>query len=227
MDTIVLIPAYQPDEKLLSTLKALDALNFGLVVVDDGSGKDYDDVFIQAGKYARVIRYAVNRGKGGALKQGIRCIRKCFPNCRYLITADADGQHSPSDIANLSKRLMEGEHRFVIGSRAFVGEVPLRSRFGNSLTRQVFALVSGVRVQDTQTGLRGFDRSLFDWLLSIPGNRYEYEMNVLMSASRDQIEIDEISIQTIYENDNSTSHFDPIKDSIKIYKEILKFAISR
>lgn len=227
MDTIVLIPAYQPDEKLLSTLEALDALNFGLVVVDDGSGKDYDDIFIQAGKYARVIRYAVNRGKGGALKQGIRCIRKCFPNCRYLITADADGQHSPSDIANLSKRLMEGEHRFVIGSRAFVGEVPLRSRFGNSLTRQVFALVSGVRVQDTQTGLRGFDRSLFDWLLSIPGNRYEYEMNVLMSAARDQIEIDEISIQTIYENDNSTSHFDPIKDSIKIYKEILKFAISR
>lgn len=227
MDTIVLIPAYQPDEKLLSTLKALDALNFGLVVVDDGSGKDYDEVFIQAGKYARVIRYAVNRGKGGALKQGIRCIRKCFPNCRYLITADADGQHSPSDIANLSKRLMESERRFVIGSRAFVGEVPLRSRFGNSLTRHVFTLVSGVRVQDTQTGLRGFDRSVFDWLLSIPGDRYEYEMNVLMSAARDQIEIDEIPIQTIYENDNSTSHFDPIKDSIKIYKEILKFAIFR
>lgn len=227
MDTIVLIPAYQPDKKLIETLEALSARGFGLMVVDDGSGRDYDSIFIEAGKYARVVRYAQNRGKGGALKQGIRCLRKCFPDCRYMITADADGQHSPEDIVRLSEKLAEGKCRFVIGSREFVGEVPLRSRFGNSLTRHVYAFVSGVRVGDTQTGLRGFDASLFDWLLSIEGERYEYEMNVLMSAARDKIAIDELTIKTIYENDNSSSHFDPIKDSLKIYKEIFKFAISR
>lgn len=227
MKTIVLIPAYQPDEKLITTLKALSEKEFGLVVVDDGSGQDYDRIFIEAGKYARVIRYSKNRGKGGALKQGIRCVRKCFPQCRYLITADADGQHAPTDIERLSKKLSEEKSLFMIGSRQFVGEVPLRSRFGNSITRRVYSLVSGVRVQDTQTGLRGFDASIFDWLLSIPGDRYEYEMNVLMAAARDQITIDEMPIETIYENDNSSSHFDPIKDSVKIYKEIIKFALFR
>lgn len=227
METIVLIPAYQPDEKLLSTLQALSERGFGLVVVDDGSGSEYDHIFIEAGKLARVIRYTTNRGKGAALKCGIRCIRKCFPDCRYLITADADGQHAPADIARLSEKLSGENRQFVIGSRQFVGEVPLRSRFGNSVTRQVYAIASGVRVQDTQTGLRGFERSLFDWLLHIPGNRYEYEMNVLMSAARDKISIDEVTIETIYENDNSSSHFDPIKDSVKIYKEIFKFAFHR
>ena len=113
----------------------------------------------------------------------------------------------------------------MIGSRAFVGEVPLRSRFGNTVTRGVYHLVSGVKVQDTQTGLRGFDRSLLEWLLSIPGERYEYEMNVLMSAARDKIQIGEVPIETVYEGKNESSHFRPIHDSVKIYKEIFRFAI--
>lgn len=227
MDIVVLIPAYQPDEKLIHTLAELAETEVSVLVVDDGSGSEYDSVFIKAGKYARVVRYARNRGKGGALKQGIRCIRKCFPQCRYMITADADGQHSPRDICRLANLLTNRESQFIIGSRAFVGEIPLRSRFGNSLTRHVYSLVSGVQVSDTQTGLRGFDASLFDWLLSIPGDRYEYEMNVLMSAARDGIAIDEMEIETIYENDNATSHFDPIKDSLTIYKDIFKFAWRR
>ena len=223
-DTVVLIPAYKPDRKLIETLAKLDEKQFLLMVVDDGSGADYDPVFIEASKYARVIRYAVNRGKGGALKQGFRCIRKCFSEANYVITADADGQHKPEDIAKLSDYLHENGG-FVIGSRAFVGEVPLRSRFGNTVTRGVYHLVSGVKVQDTQTGLRGFERSLLKWLLSIPGDRYEYEMNVLMSAARDQITIGEVPIETVYEGKNESSHFRPLHDSVKIYKEIFRFAI--
>lgn len=227
METVVLIPAYQPDDRLITTLSELADAGIAAVVVDDGSGSEYDSVFIEAGKYARVVRYARNRGKGGALKQGIRCIRKCFPLCRSMITADADGQHATGDILRLIGELQKGDARFVIGSRAFVGEVPLRSRFGNTLTRKVYSMVSGVRVSDTQTGLRGFDSSLFEWLLTIPGDRYEYEMNVLMCAARDGIKVNEITIETIYENDNASSHFDPIKDSLTIYKEIFKFAWQR
>lgn len=222
-DTAILIPAYRPDQKLIETLQKLSEEQYTLVVVDDGSGAAYDEVFIEAARYARVIRYTPNRGKGSALKRGMRCIRKCFPDVRRLITADADGQHCPEDIRKVADRLYQ-RGGFVIGSRAFVGDVPLRSRFGNTVTRGVYHLVSGVRVQDTQTGLRGFDRSLLDWLIEIPGARYEYEMNVLMTAARDGIEIDEVAIETVYENDNSSSHFRPLQDSVKIYKEIFRFA---
>ena len=223
-DTVVLIPAYRPDKKLIDTLKALSESEYTLLIVDDGSGSDYDAVFIEAAQYARVVRYTPNRGKGNALKRGILCAWKCFPNARYLITADADGQHRPDDIQKVSDRL-HSVGGFVIGSRAFVGEVPLRSRFGNTVTRSVYRVVSGVKVQDTQTGLRGFERSLWSWLVKIPGSRYEYEMNVLMSAARDQIKIEEVEIETVYENDNSSSHFRPLQDSVKIYKEIFRFAL--
>ncbi len=223
-DTVVLIPAYRPDWKLIETLQKLSEKQFALLVVDDGSGADYDAVFIEAARYARVVRYSVNRGKGGALKQGMRCLLKCFPQMKYLITADADGQHRPDDIQKVCDRLHQ-KGGFVIGSRAFVGEVPFRSRFGNTVTRGVFHVVSGVKVKDTQTGLRGFERSMIGWLVKIPGKRYEYEMNVLMSAARDKIEIDEVMIQTVYENDNSSSHFRPLQDSVKIYKEIIRFAL--
>ncbi|MBQ8287175.1 MAG: glycosyltransferase family 2 protein [Clostridia bacterium] len=224
IDTVVLIPAYKPDHKLIETLQKLSEARYTLLVVDDGSGTDYDSVFIEAARYARVVRYTPNRGKGSALKRGMRCVLRCFPNVSYLITADADGQHRPADIQKVCDRLHE-KGGFVIGSRAFVGEVPLRSRFGNTVTRGVYRLVSGVKVQDTQTGLRGFDRSLLDWLIKIPGERYEYEMNVLMTAARDGIAIDEVAIETVYENDNSSSHFRPLQDSVKIYKEIFRFAL--
>ncbi len=224
--TVILIPAYKPDEKLIDTLQKLSAYDYTLMVVDDGSGSDYDSVFIEASQYARVIRYAVNRGKGGALKQGMRCMKKCFPYAEYFITADADGQHKPEDILKVCDYLQENGG-FVIGSREFVGDVPLRSRFGNTVTRGVYRLVSGVGVHDTQTGLRGFECSMIDWLLDIPGTRYEYEMNVLMTAARDGIDIGEVFIATVYENNNEGSHFRPIQDSVKIYREIFKFAFTQ
>lgn len=224
-DTVILIPAYKPDHNLISTLEKLSESEYTLMVVDDGSGETFDEVFIEAARYARVIRYGVNRGKGGALKQGMRCMKKCFPDAKYFITADADGQHKPVDIEKVCARLHENGG-FVIGSREFVGDVPLRSRFGNTITRGVYRLVSGVCVHDTQTGLRGFECTMIDWLLGIPGTRYEYEMNVLMTAARDGIEIDEVTIQTVYENNNEGSHFRPIQDSVKIYREIFKFALA-
>lgn len=224
-NTVILIPAYKPDNKLIETLEKLSEEDYALLVVDDGSGDAYDEIFIQAARYSRVIRYAVNRGKGGAMKQGMRCIKKCFPDAQYFITADADGQHKPEDIKKVSAYLLENGG-FVIGCREFVGDVPFRSRFGNTITRGVYRMVSGVRVKDTQTGLRGFECSMIDWLLAVPGTRYEYEMNVLMSAARDGITIGEVGIQTIYENNNESSHFRPLQDSVKIYKEIFKFALS-
>lgn len=226
MDTIILIPAYKPDEALISTVAELREMGYDLVIVDDGGGEEYYKIFRSVVPFATVLRKKTNHGKGAALKSGFQFIQRNCPDCRYIITADADGQHRPADIARIDAYLHEFGG-FVIGAREFVGNVPVRSLLGNTLTREVFAAVSGVHVEDTQTGLRGFETTLCPWLLSIPGNRYEYEMNMLLDAAKRKIPIGEIPIETVYEQGNPSSHFDPVKDSVKIYRCILNYALHR
>lgn len=225
MDTIVLIPAYQPDRALVETAAGLREKGFRILIVDDGSGESYTEIFRAASAYGTVLRKKVNHGKGAALKSGFHYIQNKRPDCKYVITADADGQHRPEDVGRVSDFLHEFGG-FVIGSRQFVGNVPARSMFGNTLTRSVFAAVSGVHVGDTQTGLRGFEVSLIPWLLSVPGERYEYEMNMLLDAAKKGVPIGEVEIQTVYEDGNASSHFDPIRDSVKIYRCIFRYALA-
>lgn len=225
MDTIILIPAYKPDQALIETAAELRTMGYELLIVDDGSGEAYADIFRRVSALGTVLRKRVNHGKGAALKSGFHYILNKRPDCRFVITADADGQHKPDDIARVDAFLHEFGG-FVIGSREFVGDVPARSMFGNTITRGVFAAVSGVRVNDTQTGLRGFEVSLCPWLLSIPGDRYEYEMNMLLDAAKQGIAIGEIPIRTVYEEGNPSSHFNPIKDSAKIYRCIFNYALA-
>lgn len=226
MDTVILIPAYKPDEALVATVTELSEKGYDILVVDDGSGKDYQRIFRAVVPLATVLRKKENHGKGAALKSGFDYLIKHRPDCRFVITADADGQHKTTDIVRMDAYLHEFGG-FVIGSREFVGAVPLRSKFGNSVTREVFALVSGTRVGDTQTGLRGFETALLPWLISVPGERYEYEMNILLDAAARRIPICEIPIETLYEAGNPSSHFDPIKDSIKIYRCIANYLFKR
>lgn len=221
MTSAVLIPAYKPDKALLDTIDSIRDSSFSgdIVVVDDGSGEEYAEIFEKAEQRALVIHQFPNAGKGAALKNGIKYICDNYPECAYIITADADGQHKTEDILKLAEYL-EKDKGFVIGARRFEGEVPLRSRFGNSVTRFVFRLLCGRRVSDTQTGLRGFSKELFDYMLKVKGSRYEYEMNVLIQCAADKIQINEIPIKTVYENNNSSSHFKAVRDSARIYKTI-------
>lgn len=215
----VLIPAYKPDMRLADLAAALSHRGYSVLVVNDGSGQDYEDVFAACNTYATVLSYEVNRGKGGALKYGFANIASCFPEVSYVITADADGQHTPYDIDKVYRRLTESGG-LVIGSRAFTGKVPFRSRFGNTLTRFVFRLASGVSVRDTQSGLRGFSVRDMEALSRVKGNRYEYETAVLLYAVQAGIPISEVEIETIYEAGNPTSHFHPVRDSFRIYRTI-------
>lgn len=220
MDTVVVIPAYKPDERLCALAKALCG-NFHILIVDDGSGAEFDSVFGDASQYASVLRYGANRGKGGALKWAFSNVEKFFPDAKYIITADADGQHTPEDIRLVSETLRE-KGGLVLGSRRFTGKVPLRSKFGNTVTRAVFAFASGKRVYDTQTGLRGFSSEYLSRFSCLEGDRYEYEMTMLMYAAEKGIPMYEAEIETIYENGNETSHFNAVKDSIRIYSVIFK-----
>lgn len=223
METVILIPAYKPDAALVNVAKTMHELGYPVLVVNDGSGDAFAETLRETEAYATVIGYDTNHGKGYALRYGIAAIAERFPDCRYVITADADGQHAPRDIVRVAEKIA-AEGGLVLGCRHFVGEVPLRSRIGNGITRAVYAISSGVRVQDTQTGLRGVEMAMKDWLLSIEGDRYEYEMNMLMQAAKKKIPIREVTIDTIYENNNEGSHFHPIRDSFRIYSKILKYS---
>lgn len=222
MDTVVVIPAYKPDMRLCDIARSLCA-KYGVLIVDDGSGSEYDRVFETASQFAYVLRYEKNRGKGGALKYAFSKLASLFPDAEYVVTADADGQHTPSDIDKVALEL----HKYgglVLGGRAFKGRVPFRSRFGNTVTRFVFAIASETKIRDTQTGLRGFDIDYLDTFAQLQGDRYEYEMTMLMIAAGNKIPIHEVEIETIYENNNESSHFNAVKDSLKIYLIIYKYS---
>ena len=227
---IVVVPAYQPDEKLVKLVSGfLSETDYRIVIVDDGSSDDRMQFFSQSeamGERVTVLHHDVNRGKGRAMKTAFEWVKaQCLAD-DGVVTVDADGQHLIKDVVRVCEAW--GEHRdaLVLGSRAFKGNVPLRSRFGNSVTRAVFAVSTGVRVYDTQTGLRAFSTDLIDEMLSISGERYEFEINQLLTCTKKKIPIIEITIETVYLDNNSSSHFNTIKDSWRIYKIIFAFIAS-
>ncbi len=221
---IALIPAYEPDTLMLELLPRVVEAGFDAVVVDDGSGEPFAKLFEAAKDYAKVISYTPNMGKGYAMKKGFEYIKESYSDDCVVVTVDADGQHRVEDALRLCRRVEERPEALIIGARKFTGDVPRRSRFGNDVTRCVYKVFSGVSLYDTQTGLRAFSVGQIPTMLSITGNRYEYEMRVLLELAYRNIPMEEIEIPTIYIDNNSASHFKPMKDSFRIYKEIFTFA---
>ena len=230
MDIVLVIPALNPDKTLLTLVGQLRrASSIPIVVVNDGSTPYYDNLFQTLDfQYGCVIcRHPENRGKGAALKTGIREAVNRYPSCLGFVTADADGQHSAQDILRIATTLTALPGSLILGARSFSeGQAPFRSRWGNRVTSQVFRLLTGIRCGDTQTGLRGIPARFTRRCLEIGGDRYEYEMNVLMAAAREQVPLVEIPIKTIYLEGNRSSHFHPLLDSLRIYRNLLKFGLS-
>ncbi len=218
----VLIPAYNPDEKLLALLPKLKERFSRIVIVDDGSVKGRE-IFPQAEKYVeKILVHERNRGKGAALKTGFAYLG----DSTDVITADSDGQHTPEDIAKVAEGLRNHRDGLVLGVRSFSGKVPLRSRFGNWWTRWFFFLMTGLMIRDTQTGLRGIPAALLPRVAGIPGDRYEYEMAMLADAKNHPSRPLQIPIETVYIDSNATSHFNPLLDTIRIYRSLFQFCIS-
>ncbi len=224
MKIIALIPAYEPEENMLDLLENIKKdTDMDIVVVNDGSSDACKDIFSKAKEFAKVLEHEVNKGKGRALKTGLNYINDNYRGEYIVVTMDADGQHTIEDALKICDLVKKSPDILVLGKRFFGEDVPLRSRFGNAMTRLVYKIATGVKVYDTQTGLRAFSYKLVPLMLEIKGERYEYEINVLMECSKNNIEIKEIDIATIYINNNSGSHFNVFKDSYRIYKEIFKF----
>ena len=218
----VLIPAYQPDRRLNKLVGELREAGFGrIVVVDDGGGAPYADIFADLAGKATVLTHPVNRGKGAALKTGLNEIAKT-PGVS-VVTADADGQHTPADIARIADALLASPESLIMGSRD-KKSMPPRSKAGNTLTCGVFGLLTGLWLGDTQTGLRGIPASAVNRFAALEGDRYEYEINMLICVSEQNIPVKEIEIETIYLDNNASSHFNALKDSLRIYRLMFRQA---
>lgn len=226
----IIIPALDPDNRMVSLVRELHTSGYeNIILVDDGSLVSNRKYFKTCKEQynCKVIRHIVNFGKGMALKSAFNYILESSPDIQGVVTVDCDGQHVLKDIDTCAQMTYENPDKLILGCRQFNDtEIPLRSRFGNKLTRQVIRLLCGINVSDTQTGLRGLPTPLIaNCFASTKGERFEYEMNMLIAAKDNMIPIKEFPIETIYLNENESSHFNPFRDSIRIYKVFLKFMI--
>lgn len=229
-EVVVVIPAYNPDCRLLELIHEL--IDFGaedIIVVDDGSEAEHKNIFeeIRALNQCTVLKHAVNLGKGRALKTAFNYFLNKYKGFVGLVTVDSDGQHKPKDIIKVAEMLQKNPNSLILGTRNFKnGNTPQRSKLGNLITSKVFNFFSGINISDTQTGLRGMSYENILSMIKIKGERYDFEMNMLMECSQTGIEIKEVEIETVYIEGNESSHFNPFSDSLRIYAVFLKFIVS-
>lgn len=233
----VLIPAYKPDEKFVDFVTLLTSKNIPVVAVDDGSGEECLEFFAAAERLGCVVvRHEVNKGKGQALRTGFEEIIRLNSKgagYNYVVTADCDGQHdlqAINTVVEAAEESLSSEKgpAFVIGGRfRDDGEkIPFKSKLGNGFTRFIFKVATGLSIHDTQTGLRAIPECLFEEMLKVKGDRYEYEMNMLLQIKTWHVQYKEVKIKTIYFDNNAGTHFHPFRDSFLVISQILKFALS-
>lgn len=227
-NAVILIPAYNPDEAIMQDfLRELSKKFKDIVIVNDGSDKMHDNFFQKLSNNYIVINHYKNLGKGRALKTGINYILNEFPNLKVIVTADCDGQHSVKDIEACFKASLNNPDSLVLGTRNFNDKnVPFKSKYGNKITRNMFKIFVGIKITDTQTGLRAMSKDIATKFLDVAGERYEYETNMLITCKNEDIKIYEEEIDTVYINCNELSHFNPVKDSIMIYKLFIKYILA-
>ena len=227
---LVVIPSLDPDERLLKVIRGVQEVGFtDILLVDDGSSEKNQHYFEEgAALGCAVLHHGVNKGKGRALKTAFEWFLENRKDAVGAVTIDGDAQHLPKDIAAcVDLMYQQKKDSLVLGVRNFnLPQVPPKSRFGNKLTSSVFRLFCGLKVSDTQTGLRVFPRGIIPKMTEISGERFEYETNMLLECKQSDIPIVEQTIETVYIDQNETTHFHPIKDSLRVYGIIIKFFIS-
>lgn len=227
----VIIPALNPPESLVEYVRKL--LERGVacvIVVNDGSDAAATDVFHRLSRIERctVLTHPVNRGKGRALKTAFEhLLRDEAADWTGVVTADADGQHHPDDVYQVAKALHQENEAIILGVRNFaLSHVPWRSQFGNRITCWLIRRLFGAEIADTQTGLRGIPKQHLPWMLELKGERFEYEMNMLLNAIRRRIPIRQVPIRTLYFQKNAGSHYRSIADSLRIFGHIVSSLLS-
>lgn len=225
----VLIPALNPPETLVQYVQLLVQEGFeDIIVVNDGSNEKSEKIFeiLKKKKEVHYLKHNINLGKGRAIKTGFQFFEEHYlhrNDILGIITVDSDGQHLASDVSKIADEIEKEEKPvLVLGRRDFdLDFVPFKSKMGNKVTSIVFGILNNRYIHDTQTGLRGISKELIKEYLELDGERFEYEINMLIYAVHQKHNIREVEIQTVYIDGNSETHFNPWKDSLKIYRIIL------
>lgn len=222
----VILPSLDPDNKFIGVVDGLKRAGFEhVVIVDDGSDDNHQAPFSFAESVGfTVIHHGVNKGKGRALKTAFAYVSENLPECCGVITIDGDGQHLTKDIIQCSQRLIENPDCVILGCRDFDQPgVPPRSVAGNKSTRKLFKVLFGINITDTQTGLRAIPGCYLKNFCEIEGERFEYETNMLLQMNRQHIGFIEQPIETVYDPDDYSSHYNAVKDSLKVAKVMAKY----
>lgn len=227
----VIIPSLEPNESLIDIVKDIQAIGMRhIIIVNDGSSDKYKSIFETVEKFESVtiLRHHINLGKGRALKTAFNFCLNTFADLKGVVTADSDGQHTAQNIKDCAEALIQYNDQLILGVRDFSSsEIPFRSRFGNKLTVVVLSTLCGIKIADSQTGLRGIPKAFMKKLLTVHGERFEFETNMIIESKEAGVQINQIPIETIYqEKEEYSSHFNPIKDSLRIYSIFGKFIFS-
>ena len=227
----IIVPSYNPDEKLYQVVKGLTDSGFEeILVVNDGSRPECLPYFAEVEEFPEVtvLTHEVNKGKGRAMKTAFQYVLDNCPDSIGVITVDGDDQHTIRDIRYMAERMKEEPGKVFIGCRDFNDpKVPARSKFGNKVTSFVFTFLLRIPVTDTQTGLRGTPREYLQDMLDTKGERYEFETEMFFTLKEKKIPFGETTIETVYIGENQTSHFHPFRDSWKIYKLIFAYMFKK
>lgn len=225
INVVVLIPSLNPNDLLIKYVTELIKIGFPkIIVVNDGSSNKYDKYFNKLKKIKEciVLKHDANYGKGKALKTGFIYYLNNLPSYDGIVTADSDGQHTPVDTLEIAKTLAVNKSSFILGTRCFdEKQVPFKSKYGNKITTFILKKIYGKEIKDTQTGLRAIPNHFIKKIISLDGDRFEYEINVLIEAIKEDIKIIQVPIKTIYIGNNKNSHFKAFKDAYEIYSLIL------
>ena len=224
---VVIIPAYNPGEVMIEFITKLFCAGFkNIVIIDDGSKEESRGVISDAESFGcRVVRHAVNLGKGRSLKDALNYIALYMSECKYGMVLDCEGNQNIPSINKLARALLKNPDSLVLGCRNYRSKnTKFGKRITNILTKAVMTLLCGVTVADTKTTIRAFSMETAMKFINTGGERYDYEVNVLLESKSKEVKITEVTLGD--ENfTNKESHYNPLIDSFNLYKLFLRYLL--
>lgn len=215
----VVMPAYNESKTIKKVIEDLKRRNLNMVIIDDGS---HDKTYkiakdsISNSYNDSIYRHVINRGLGAALETGIKAA--LAKGADIIVTFDADGQHDPDDIIPTCKPIIEGKADVVIGTRNFE-EMPGSKKFGNIVMNMITRTFYGIHVNDSQSGLRAFNRKAAE-VLDLYSRGYGVSSEIIGEIKKYDLKVEEVPIKTIY-TDYSMSKGTDLKVGLKILAKLI------
>ena len=214
-DFCVVIPTYNNAQFLTKVLEDVCQYTSSVIVVNDGSTDNTEEILSQFQSKIEIVSYPKNKGKGHALNQGFEKAESL--GFSGAITMDSDGQHLASDLNLFVEAAKQHHGAMIIGSRQLQQKnMPKKNTFANKFSNFWFALQTGVKLPDTQTGFRLYPLAEMKKMRAFT-SRYEAELELLVRSAWRNIPLIPISIQVYYPSaEERVSHFRPSVDFLRI-----------